>query len=423
MKLDRLLEITILLMNRENVTAGELAERFGVSVRTVYRDVETLSLAGIPVAMSRGRGGGISLMKDFTLSRSIVTGEERDSILLSLQAFQATRYPDGDRALEKLSGLFRRDPSQWVRIDFSPWESGPGSEEKLRLIRQAILEYRVVRMDYVNSGNRRSSREIEPLLLFYKAHSWYLSAWCRERRGFRTFRFSRIRRLSLTGERFQPRPEPQSVPGWTGEFHGESLRLVAQFRQQAASRLYDDFDERLLTENADGTITLRVDFWEDEWVYGYLLSFGENVRVLEPPRLRALLRERIRAMQKNYEEPDKVDIQLSASLGYTHSQEEDPPKKRKDGDVMMENGMKFCQSCAMPLTSDEVKGTEKDGSRSEDYCAYCYKDGAFLGDCTMEEMIESCIEPCLKEHVYPDAETARQEMRKFFPMLKRWQKA
>ena len=162
MKLDRLLEITILLMNRESVTAGELAERFGVSVRTVYRDVETLSLAGIPVAMSRGRGGGISLMKDFTLSRSIVTGEERDSILLSLQAFQATRYPDGDRALEKLSGLFRRDPSQWVRIDFSPWESGPGSEEKLRLIRQAILEYRVVRMDYVNSGNRRSSREIEP---------------------------------------------------------------------------------------------------------------------------------------------------------------------------------------------------------------------------------------------------------------------
>lgn len=89
----------------------------------------------------------------------------------------------------------------------------------------------------------------------------------------------------------------------------------------------------------------------------------------------------------------------------------------------MENEMKFCQSCAMPLTDDASRGTEKDGSKSEDYCVYCYKDGAFLGDCTMEQMIDSCVEPCLEEHVYPDAATAKAEMMAFFPTLKRWKKA
>lgn len=85
--------------------------------------------------------------------------------------------------------------------------------------------------------------------------------------------------------------------------------------------------------------------------------------------------------------------------------------------------MKFCQSCGMPLENGEAKGTEADGSRSGDYCVYCYKDGKFTSDCTMEEMIEGCIEPCLEGKVYPDAETARAEMGKFFPLLKRWKQA
>ena len=84
--------------------------------------------------------------------------------------------------------------------------------------------------------------------------------------------------------------------------------------------------------------------------------------------------------------------------------------------------MKFCQSCGMPLTGEEVLGTNKDGSKNQDYCIYCYKDGAFLADCTMEEMIDSCASICVREGGYPDEETARREMMKFFPQLKRWKK-
>ena len=425
MKLDRLLEITVILLNRDSVTSGELAERFGVSQRTIYRDIEALSMAGIPVYVTRGRGGGISLLKHFTLSRSIMTPEEQENILFALQTFQATGYPDGSNALEKISALFRQDPVQWVRIDFSSWEAGPGSNEMLRLVRKAILQSQVLRIEYAGRGKCRTVRDIEPCQLLYKAHCWYLSAWCRARQGFRLFRFSRIRRMSLTGESFQPGRVP---PEDMGQDLRPEIHLVLRCSPAAAGRLYDDYDERLLTEHADGSVTLEVDYPEDEWVYGYILGFGADAQVLEPPHLRRIIRERIRAMQKIYGEPDdnstKDDTQMSDLEAYNRSHEAGSSMNTKRSDFeMMNPEMKFCQSCGMPLSSDEVCGTEQDGTKSEDYCIYCYKDGAFTAECSMEEMIEFCMEPCLREKVYPDAETARLEMNRFFPTLKRWKKA
>lgn len=84
-------------------------------------------------------------------------------------------------------------------------------------------------------------------------------------------------------------------------------------------------------------------------------------------------------------------------------------------------GQTFCQSCAMPLTEEALFGTNADGSKNGDYCLYCFKDGAFTSEETMEEMIESCIPHVLEAGVYPDADTARAAMREYFPKLKRWQ--
>lgn len=83
---------------------------------------------------------------------------------------------------------------------------------------------------------------------------------------------------------------------------------------------------------------------------------------------------------------------------------------------------KICQSCAMPLTDEKMFGTNQDGSKNEDYCIYCYKDGNFVGNSTMEQMIDFCAPICVKEGVYPDMEAAKAEMMKYFPKLKRWAK-
>lgn len=85
-------------------------------------------------------------------------------------------------------------------------------------------------------------------------------------------------------------------------------------------------------------------------------------------------------------------------------------------------GEKFCQSCAMPLTEEAHFGTNADGTKNEEYCIYCYKDGAFTSEMTMEEMIEVCIPHVLQAGVYPDENAARAAMREYFPKLKRWQK-
>jgi predicted DNA-binding transcriptional regulator YafY len=106
MRVNRLLEMVTLLLNRQTITAGEFAERFNISVRTVYRDVEDLSSAGIPVYMSKGKGGGISLLEDFTLNKTLISRQETDSLLLALRTLQAVKYPDVDRFLEKLQSLF-----------------------------------------------------------------------------------------------------------------------------------------------------------------------------------------------------------------------------------------------------------------------------------------------------------------------------
>lgn len=85
----------------------------------------------------------------------------------------------------------------------------------------------------------------------------------------------------------------------------------------------------------------------------------------------------------------------------------------------MEN-MKICQSCAMPLDAPEKFGTQSDGSPCEDYCCYCYENGAFKTEDTMQGMIETCVPMCVESGVYASADEARKSMNAFFPTLKRW---
>ena len=152
MKINRLLEITLILLNKGNTTARELADRFEVSTRTIYRDIDELSAAGVPVYTNKGSGGGISLLENYVLNRSIITEHERDSLLLALKTLQATRYPEIDEILGKIGALFKNAPAaDWVHIDFTPWGSGPNEENKFLNIKQSILQCKVATFDYINA--------------------------------------------------------------------------------------------------------------------------------------------------------------------------------------------------------------------------------------------------------------------------------
>jgi predicted DNA-binding transcriptional regulator YafY len=304
MKINRLLEITLILLNKKTVTAEEMAERFGVSTRTIYRDIDELSSAGVPVFANQGKGGGISLLENYAINRTILTEHERDSLLLALKTLQATRYPEIDAILEKIGAVFKKAAAQdWVQIEFSPWGSGPNDENKFLNIKKAILECKVVVFDYINADGILSRRQVEPMLLLFKGQAWYFWGWCRMKHDFRTFRVSRIKRLEVTGEAFTHRA-PESTPKdevGPAPAPEKPVTLKLRFKPEDLYRVYDDYDEDRITSNENGTYDVTVTFPEDEWVYGYIQSFGPYVEVLEPPRIRKIIRERLEKTMEYYQ--------------------------------------------------------------------------------------------------------------------------
>jgi predicted DNA-binding transcriptional regulator YafY len=301
MKINRLLEISLVLLNKGSTTAGEMAERFNVSTRTIYRDIDVLSTAGIPVYTTRGSGGGIFILEDYSLNKTVLTDNERDSLLLALKTLQATKCPEINKTLDKIGAIFKNTQAvEWVDVDFLPWGSGPNAENKLLIIKDAILKCSVIAFDYINAGGIRSRRAVEPLQLRFKGQAWYLNAYCRTRHEMRVFRLSRIKNIQATGDTFVRRPvedlreeDPETPPQ-------NNVTLKLRFQPEDLFRVLDDYDEEHIIRNEDGTYDVTVTFPEDEWVYGYIMSFGHYVEVLEPQRIRKIVAARMRKALKYY---------------------------------------------------------------------------------------------------------------------------
>ncbi|MBU2699962.1 putative DNA-binding transcriptional regulator YafY [Sporomusaceae bacterium BoRhaA] len=303
MKISRLFEITIILLNKGTVTARELAERFGVSTRTIYRDIDVLSTAGVPVYMNKGNGGGISLLENYAISRTIISDQESESLLLAVKTLQATQYPELDKVLQKMGSIFKNaSHNDWVEIDFSHWGSMPNERNKFNDIKRAMLQRKVIRFDYVDADGCRSNRLAEPEKLLYKGSSWYLIAYCRQRQDHRMFRISRLKNVDITAGKFVPKRFPVPEKGEMKSSSKPLVQLNLRFQAKVLNRLYDEFDDALITKNDDGSFDVKVVFPEDEWVYGYIMSFGNFVEVLEPEHIRKIIADRMEQALKIYEQ-------------------------------------------------------------------------------------------------------------------------
>jgi predicted DNA-binding transcriptional regulator YafY len=301
-KINRLLEITLILLNKEVTTARELADKFGVSTRTIYRDIDVLSTAGIPVYTNKGSGGGISLLENYALNRTLITEHERDNILLALRTLQATKYPEVEAILGKIGALFKNaTPSDWVRIELSPWGSGPNAENKILDIKRAILECKVISFDYIDANGIRSHRNIEPMQLLFKNQAWYLNGYCRTRRDIRAFRISSIKNFVTTDEVFIRRPPEAIKEEEPSAVSKKYVTLKLRFQPEDLYRVYDDYEQESIIHNSDGTYDVTVTVPEDEWVYGYIMSFGYYVEVLEPQYIREIVQERMKKALELYQ--------------------------------------------------------------------------------------------------------------------------
>lgn len=300
--LNRLLSIIYILMNKGTVTAKELARRFEVSVRTIYRDVETLSMAGIPVYTKQGKNGGICLTEQFVLDKLLVSKEEQQQILAALTSLQETGAQEERETLRKLGEFFKTEPSNWVSIDFSDWSGR--RKELFEQIKEAVLNRRVMQFDYYGQYGEMTSRCVEPLQLIFKDYTWYLRAFCRTRQAMRLFKVLRMKRVYVLPETFEPVKEPVILPEDEKMMISEAIQpeIILWIDKKEAYRIYDRFEENEITVLSGGNFEIRLRCILDDWIYGMILSFGPSAKVLSPESVKTEIGRRIAEMNKMYQQ-------------------------------------------------------------------------------------------------------------------------
>lgn len=305
--INRLLGMIYILMKQGTVTAAELAERFEVSVRTIYRDMDTLSAAGIPIYAKKGKNGGICLTEQFVLNKMLLLLGEQQEILSGLISLRETRAEGEENILQKLGEFFKTEPVDWLAIDLSDWS---GNREQLyEDVKTAILGRRLVRFDYYGKQAQMSRRTVEPVQLLFKEYTWYLKAFCRERNAWRIFKLFRMKRLEILDETFEPREES----GQKGDDNSSDGRKEPEnaftvidiwIDKKEAYRIYDRFEENEIEVLPDGNFMVHMHAEVDDWVYGVILGFGPSAEVFAPEAIRQEVWQRIRDMAKRYEKTE-----------------------------------------------------------------------------------------------------------------------
>lgn len=301
--LDRLLGIIYILMNKGKVTAKELAERYEVSTRTIYRDVEHLSMAGIPVYATKGKNGGIRLTEQFVLDKRLVSKEEQQEILAALVSLQETGAGNENKTLRKLGEFFQVDDFNWVSIDFSDWSGRRW--ELYEQLKESILRKKKIRFDYYGQYGEMTHRTVRPMQLLFKEYTWYLKAFCENRGAVRLFKVLRMKRVEVLDEHFW---ETEMIPEEnTTNVNDENMNEKAVHAEiyllidkREAYRVYDRFEEEDITVQENGDFLIRS--WQliDDWVYGVILSFGSAAEVLAPDFVREEMKNRVAEMLKKY---------------------------------------------------------------------------------------------------------------------------
>nr|WP_217595193.1 YafY family protein [Cohnella sp. GbtcB17] len=301
MKVERLLGITMMLLSRRRVNAQTLADKFEVSHRTIYRDLETINAAGIPIVSFTGSDGGYEIMEQYRIDRQIVTLDDLQSILAALKGVRASLDDEEmDGLLTKIKALVARSEQKQLEeagdtliFDTNLWHGG-GIKDRtiLAQLRQASKNRTVVSFAYTNTDGEAEQREVEPIGLAWKGYAWYLYAYCRLRGDYRTFRLSRLDGLRVHMERFANRGVRMEEldARWGNQERGPEIELTLLFRPRLRVRVEETFGADRVEVREDGSLLVRASYPNNHWLYGMILGYGADVQVLEPAAVAARIR-------------------------------------------------------------------------------------------------------------------------------------
>lgn len=300
MKIDRMIGTLSLLLQREKITAPELAEHFEVSKRTILRDIDDLCRAGIPICTTQGIGGGVRIMDGYRMDRTILTSKDMQMILAGLRSLDSV---SGSHYYSQLMEKIKEGSSDFVSgsdtilIDLSSWDKEAISE-KIMLIQTAIDAKKAIHFDYY-SPKAETTRLVDPYYLIFKWSSWYVWGFCREKQDFRMFKLSRMDGLKLSDEQIVNRDIlfPQFE---TTNFFPANVHLKAVFEPSMKWHLIESYGAASFLVQEDGALLFEMDMDEDGAI-AWLLSCGDKVTVLEPQSLREKILQITSAITAKYQ--------------------------------------------------------------------------------------------------------------------------
>ena len=254
MKDNRLFRILYYILEKEKVTANELADKFEVSVRTIYRDIDSISSVGVPIFTTQGKGGGIKIDNEFILNKSLFDTNEKEQIIAALQGLEKTNEAYKSELITKLSALFKIKNSNWIEIDFTSWGSNNTYQDLFNALKTVIINKNIIFFLYNSSKGEKINRKVKPIRLLFKEQDWYLYAFC---------------------------------------------LLRNNFDKSVAFRVYDEFNEAI-EEDEKANLYVEIKIPNNYKLYNYIFSFGSNVEILEPKEIRNQFKNMINEIAKKY---------------------------------------------------------------------------------------------------------------------------
>ena len=309
MKVDRLVSIIMILLDKKRIGAQELADMFEVSPRTIYRDIDTINMAGIPVRSTSGVGGGFEIMQNYKIDRKVFSTADLSALLMGLSSLSSMiRGDELVNALAKVKSFIPADRAKDIEvkanqiyIDLSPWMGNRNMHPYLEMIKTALQENKLISFEYADRHGNKTARIAEPYQLVLKSSHWYWLGYCYKRNDFRLFRLSRTLNLQIQEETFTPRDfqKPQL----------DITDIVATMQREIKIRIHKSVMERVLdyctyehfTPDGDEYYIVRFPFIENDYYYNILFSFGDKCECLEPLPIRTEMKRRIHDILALYE--------------------------------------------------------------------------------------------------------------------------
>lgn len=307
MKVDRLVSIIMILLDKERIGAQELAEMFEVSPRTIYRDIDTINMAGIPVYGASGVGGGFEIMQKYKIDKKIFSTSDLSAILMGLSGL--SNVIRGDELVNALAKVKSFIPAERVKdielkanqicIDLSPWMGNRNIQPYFEVIKKALQERKLLSFEYIAQHGKNTTRTVEPYQLVLKSSHWYLQGYCHKRNDFRLFKLSRMSNLQMEEEVFAPRDYEKPQLDLGNILETMQTRIRIRIHKSVMDRILDYCAFENFSPDGDEHYIVSFPFIENEYYYSILLSFGDKCECLEP-HIRKEMKRRIQDIAALY---------------------------------------------------------------------------------------------------------------------------